>query len=140
MSEILKSPLGIFEEHSKADLTQYASCVYQDIRAYGGDLKSWWTNNWLFYTKEVNFVHMHFTILEGGPHFWKRMRIKEEDDETVRQSKRIKQEEKEIIDLTQDETDDEENDNEDEDSEMGYETQEETEQGPEIIDLTKDYV
>ena len=83
---------------------------------------------------------MHFTILEGGPHFWKRMRIKEEDDETVHQSKRIKQEEKEIIDLTQDETDDEENDNEDEDSEMGYETQEDTEQGPEIIDLTKDYV
>ena len=83
MSEILKSPLGIFEEHSKADLTQYASCVYQDIRAYGGDLKSWWTNNWLFYTKEVNFVHMQFTILEGGPHFWKRMWIKQEYNEAT---------------------------------------------------------
>ena len=49
----------------------------------------------------------------------------------------------EIIDLTKDESDDEENDdeeNDDEDSEMSYEDIEGTEQGPEIIDLTKDYV
>ena len=86
---------------------------------------------------------------DGVQHFWERLTISEPIAQRVRALEEqmevevidlTRDDDVEIIDLTQDETDDEENDNEDEDSEMGYDTQEDTEQGPEIIDLTKDYV
>jgi hypothetical protein len=95
MSEILKSPCGKIQVFSKRDLRYFASCVYLSLR-YHGNPRVWWTRDWPLYTKQS-------TIRAGAPHLWKRIHIKEEDDDTIRQPKRIKHEEKEVIDLTNEE-------------------------------------
>ena len=58
-------------------------------------------NNHVRYRRYTRTYSCTSSNLEEGPrHFWKRIRVKEEDDETTPLPKRIKQEEKEIIDLT----------------------------------------
>ena len=76
MSEILRSPLGIYEEHSKEDLIKYASEIYQDLLNHGGNLKKW-NYSWFLH---IEFAHGVFlpTSRYGHPHFWKRMMIKQE--------------------------------------------------------------
>ena len=74
------------------DLIWYATFIYLRIR-YHGDPQVWWTKEWPFYTKPCN-------TRQGAQNFWKRIRVKEEDGETICLPKRIKQEEKKIIDLT----------------------------------------
>ena len=133
------SPLGFYDVHTQADLTYYATCIYNDLLKCNGDPKTWWNNEWFWY-RECIHEGMRFVSRDGAMHFWRRLPTIVPQPMEVEVIDLTRDDDVEIIDLTQDETDDEENDNEDEDSEMGYETQEDTEQGPEIIDLTKDYV
>ena len=101
MSEVLKSPLGKFIEYEKDELGWFSTCIFFDIQHNNRDLKLWWKSNHVRYKGYTRTLSCTSSNLEEGPrHFWKRIRVKEEDDETSRLPKRIKQEEKEIIDLT----------------------------------------
>ena len=145
---VLLSPRGFYHAFSEAELTHFATCIYKDLRNCNGDPKTWWKNEWPLYQEHVR-QGIRYLERDGVQHFWEwltiiipeplaqQVRALEEQME-VEVIDLTRDDDVEIIDLTQDEIDDEENDNEDEDSEMSYE--EDTEQGPEIIDLTKDYV
>ena len=144
---VLKSPRGFYHAFSNAESAYFATCIYKDLRNCNGDPKTWWKNEWPLYQEHVRQV-IRYLERDGAPHFWERITMSVPIAQQVRAPEEpmevevidlTRDDDVEIIYLTQDETDDEENDNEDEDSEMGYETQEDTE-GPEIIDLTKDYV
>ena len=129
-------------------MAYFATCIYKDLRNCNGDPKTWWKNEWPLYQEQVR-QGIRYLERDGVQHFWEWLTMSETIAQQVRALEEQMEDEVidlthdddvEIIDLTQDKSDDEENDNEDEDSEMGYETQEDTEQGPEIIDLTKEYV
>jgi hypothetical protein len=93
MDEVLQSLCGKYKVFSKYDLAYFATCAYRNIRHHG-DPALWWL-------KDKHLYEGHTTCRYGTPHFWKRINVKEEDDEIISQNKRAKKEEKKVIDLTQ---------------------------------------
>jgi len=62
MAELLKDPSDYIRVHSKAELTFYASLVFEHLKQNHGDLRLWWKN-----------YHHYSNYKEGGAHFWKRI-------------------------------------------------------------------